>query len=107
MTLISVDLPAPLSPISPTISLRPMAMSMSQARARRPNNFARPRGERWTQNHLPPTSLRPIPKNTPTKAAPRAPTFAQLGALGKGRHELNCPRSNQIHGFRGRRRRFG
>ena len=32
ITLISVDLPAPLSPISPTISLRPMASEMSRKR---------------------------------------------------------------------------
>ena len=42
MTLIRVDLPAPLSPMSPTISLRPMAMSMSRNAWTAPKNFCTP-----------------------------------------------------------------
>ena len=41
-TLISVDLPAPLSPISPTISLRPTAKSMSRSAWIAPKNFCTP-----------------------------------------------------------------
>ena len=42
MTLISVDLPAPLSPIRPTISLRPMARSMSRSACTAPKYFCTP-----------------------------------------------------------------
>src|SRR5271156_5012120 len=40
--LISVDLPAPLSPIRPTISLRPIARSMSYSARTGPKNFCTP-----------------------------------------------------------------
>ena len=39
ITLISVDLPAPLSPISPTISLRPMASETSRSACTAPKDF--------------------------------------------------------------------
>ncbi len=39
ITLIRVDLPAPLSPMRPTISLRPIAMSMSRSAWTAPKNF--------------------------------------------------------------------
>ena len=39
MTLIRVDLPAPLSPMSPTISLRPIVRSMSRSACTAPKNF--------------------------------------------------------------------
>ena len=42
ITLIRVDLPAPLSPMSPTISLRPMAMSMSRRAWTAPKYFCTP-----------------------------------------------------------------
>ena len=42
ITLISVDLPAPLSPIRPTISLRPMARLMSLSAWIGPKNFCTP-----------------------------------------------------------------
>ena len=39
ITLISVDLPAPLSPIRPTISFRPMASEMSRSACTAPKYF--------------------------------------------------------------------
>src|SRR5262249_13036322 len=42
MTLISVDLPAPLSPMSPTISLRPIERSMSRSACTAPKYFCTP-----------------------------------------------------------------
>ena len=42
MTLISVDLPAPLSPMSPTISLRPTERSMSRSACTAPKYFCTP-----------------------------------------------------------------
>src|SRR5271156_2256864 len=96
MSLISVDLPAPLSPMRPTISLRPMERSMSRSACTAPKYFCTP-SRRTMDANSPAAGVIAFPsrKNPPTKAAPRGSTFAQLGALGNGISRRLRGRPNQ------------